>query len=160
MAGVVLMGILGYILLPVSALPPVDFPTIQIVSQYPGASPEVMETTVTTPLERQMGQISGLTTMTSVSSAGTSTITLQFSLDRDIDSASQDVQAAMQRLAQKRANEARVAQQQQNGVQPQNGAQAEQSGYGEQPPTASASGGPATPAVRAQQIDRSLYGHH
>lgn len=72
----------------------------------------------------------------------------------------QDVQAAMQRLAQKRANEARVAQQQQNGVQPQNGAQAEQSGYGEQPPTASASGGPATPAVRAQQIDRSLYGHH
>nr|WP_090551353.1 DUF4148 domain-containing protein [Paraburkholderia caballeronis] len=72
----------------------------------------------------------------------------------------QDVQAAMQRLAQKRANEARVAQQQQNGAQPQNGAQAEQSGYGEQPPTASASGGPATPAVRAQQIDRSLYGHH
>ena len=72
----------------------------------------------------------------------------------------QDVQAAMQRLAQKRANEARVAQQQQNGAQPQNGAQAEQSGYGEQPPTASASGGPAAPAVRAQQIDRSLYGHH
>jgi hydrophobe/amphiphile efflux-1 (HAE1) family protein len=95
MVGVVLMGLLGYMLLPISALPPVDFPTIQVVAQYPGASPDVMASSVTTPLERQFGQISGLTTMTSVSSFGTTTITLQFNLDRDIDAASQDVQAAI-----------------------------------------------------------------
>ncbi len=95
MAGVVLMGILGYSLLPISALPPVDFPTIQVTAQYPGASPEVMASSVTTPLERQFGQISGLTMMTSVSSFGTANITLQFVLDRDIDAAAQDVQAAM-----------------------------------------------------------------
>ena len=95
MAGVVLMGTLGYLLLPISALPPVDFPTIQVVAQYPGASPDVMVSSVTTPLERQFGQISGLGTMTSVSSFGKTAITLQFVLDRDIDSASQDVQAAI-----------------------------------------------------------------
>jgi len=95
MVGVVLMGLLGYLLLPISALPPVDFPTIQVTAQYPGASPEVMSSSVTTPLERQFGQISGLAQMTSQSSFGTTTITLQFNLDRDIDAAAQDVQAAI-----------------------------------------------------------------
>jgi len=95
MVGIVLMGLLGYLLLPISALPPVDFPTIQIVAQYPGASPDVMASSVTTPLERQFGQISGLASMTSVSSFANTTITLQFNLDRDIDAASQDVQAAI-----------------------------------------------------------------
>jgi len=95
MVGVVLMGLLGYILLPISALPPVDFPTIQVTAQYPGASPEVMASSVTTPLERQFGQISGLAQMTSQSSFGNSTIILQFNLDRDIDAAAQDVQAAI-----------------------------------------------------------------
>jgi multidrug efflux pump len=95
MAGVLLMGWLGYILLPISALPPVDFPTIQVTAQYPGASPDVMASSVTTPLERQLGQISGLAMMTSVSSFGNTAITLQFVLDRDIDAAGQDVQAAI-----------------------------------------------------------------
>lgn len=95
MAGVVLMGILGYILLPISALPPVDFPTIQVTAQYPGASPDVMVSSVATPLERQFGQISGLAMMTSVSSFGIANITLQFVLDREIDAAAQDVQAAI-----------------------------------------------------------------
>src|ERR1700729_1638893 len=95
MVGVVLMGLLGYLLLPISALPPVDFPTIQVIAQYPGASPDVMASSVTTPLETQFGQISGLAQMTSISSFGNATITLQFVLDRDIDAAAQDVQAAM-----------------------------------------------------------------
>ena len=95
MAGALLMGALGYTLLPISSLPPVDFPTIQVTAQYPGASPEVMASSVTTPLERQFGQISGLALMTSVSSFGNAAITLQFVLDRDIDAAAQDVQAAM-----------------------------------------------------------------
>ncbi len=95
MAGLIIVGLLGYSLLPISALPAVDFPTIQVTAQYPGASPEVMTATVTTPLERQFGQISGLTLMTSVSSFGNTAITLQFNLDRDIDSAAQDVQAAI-----------------------------------------------------------------
>src|SRR4051812_33983909 len=95
MAGVVLMGCLGYYLLPISALPAVDFPTIQVTAQYPGASPEVMASSVTTPLERQFGQISGLGMMSSVSSFGNVGITLQFNLDRDLDAAAQDVQAAI-----------------------------------------------------------------
>src|SRR5438874_11442395 len=95
MAGIVMMGLLGYVLLPISALPAVEFPTIQVTAQYPGASPEVMASSVTTPLERQFGQISGLSQMTSISSFGNSSITLQFGLDRDIDAAAQDVQAAM-----------------------------------------------------------------
>ena len=95
MVAVVLLGVLGYSMLPVSALPPVDFPTIQVTAQYPGASPDVMASSVTTPLERQFGQISGLTSMNSISSFGNAQITLQFNLDRDIDSAAQDVQAAM-----------------------------------------------------------------
>jgi multidrug efflux pump len=95
MAGVIMMGLLGYMLLPISALPPVDFPTIQVTAQFPGASPDVMASSITTPLEVQFGQISGLSQMTSVSSFGNAGITLQFVLDRDIDAAAQDVQAAM-----------------------------------------------------------------
>jgi multidrug efflux pump len=95
MVAVVLLGILGYQRLPVAALPAVDFPTIEVSTVYPGASPEVMSSAVTTPLERQFGQISGLTSMSSVSGFGRSAITLQFALDRDIDSAGQDVQAAI-----------------------------------------------------------------
>ncbi len=95
MVGVVLMGLLGYYFLPISALPAVDFPTIVVNAQYPGASPDVMASSITTPLERQFGQISGLASMTSTSSFGTTAITLQFTLDRDIDSAAQDVQAAI-----------------------------------------------------------------
>jgi multidrug efflux pump len=95
MAGVILLGLLGYALLPISALPNVDFPTIQVTTQLPGAAPDVMCSSVTTPLEQHFGQISGLTSMNSVSSLGVSTITLQFGLERNIDSASQDVQAAI-----------------------------------------------------------------
>ena len=95
MVGMVLLGMLGYAFLPVSALPAIDFPTLEIRTGYPGAAPEVMASSVTTPLERQFGQISGLQAMTSVSAFGYSTITLQFGLDRDIDAASQDVQAAI-----------------------------------------------------------------
>jgi len=95
MVGVILLGLLGYALLPISALPNVDFPTIQVTTQLPGAAPDVMASSVTTPLEQQFGQISGLTSMNSVSSFGVSTLTLQFSLDRSIDSAAQDVQAAI-----------------------------------------------------------------
>ena len=95
MVGVIIMGMLGFLLLPISALPPVDFPTIQVTAQYPGASPDVMASSVTTPLERQFGQISGLAQMTSISSFGNTSIILQFNLDRDIDAAAQDVQAAI-----------------------------------------------------------------
>ena len=95
MVGMLLLGLLGYAFLPVSALPAIDFPTLEIRTSYPGAAPEVMVSSVTTPLERQFGQISGLQSMTSVSAFGYSTITLQFGLDRDIDAASQDVQAAI-----------------------------------------------------------------
>jgi hydrophobe/amphiphile efflux-1 (HAE1) family protein len=95
MAGVILLGVLGYKLLPTSALPTVDFPTIEVTTFYPGASADVMVSSITTPLERQFGQISGLASMNSTSSFGTSTITLQFVLDRPIDVAAQDVQAAI-----------------------------------------------------------------
>ena len=92
---VLLGGILGYFWLPISSLPQVDFPTIQVTTQLPGASPDTMAALVTAPLERQFGQISSLTTMTSSSSYGMSAITLQFDLSRDIDAAAQDVQAAI-----------------------------------------------------------------
>ncbi len=95
MVGVILLGFLGYKLLPISALPAVDFPTVQVFTQQPGASPDVVASSVTTPLERQFGQIPGLASMNSTSSFGTSTITLQFVLDREIDAAAQDVQAAI-----------------------------------------------------------------
>ena len=92
---VLLAGLLGYQALPVSALPQVDFPTIQITTQLPGANPDTVSTLITASLERQFGQIQGLSAMSSVSSEGTSQITLQFSLARNIDSAAQDVQAAI-----------------------------------------------------------------
>ena len=90
-----LSGILGYRALPVAALPTVDFPTIQVTTQLPGAGPETVATLITASLERQFGQITGLTSMTSISSEGTSQITLQFGLSRRMDSAAQDVQAAI-----------------------------------------------------------------
>jgi multidrug efflux pump len=96
---VLLAGALGYRVLPVSALPQVDFPTIQITTQMPGASPEVISNLITAPLERQFGQIQGLESMTSTSSERTSQITLTFTLGRNIDSAAQDVQAAINAAA-------------------------------------------------------------
>ena len=95
MAALLLLGFAGYRQLPVSALPDIDAPSIQVTTQYPGASPTTMAALVTTPLERQFGQISGLTMMTSDSSAGLSTILLTFNMDRDIDAAAQDVQSAI-----------------------------------------------------------------
>lgn len=92
---VMLGGGLGYWLLPVSSLPQVDFPTVQVTTRLPGASPDTIASLVTAPLERQFGQISALSTMTSSSSFGLSQITLQFDLSRDIDAAAQDVQAAI-----------------------------------------------------------------
>src|ERR1700682_5665909 len=92
---VMLGGALGYWWLPVSALPQVDFPTIQVSTQLPGASPDTIAALVTAPLERQFGQIPSLSVMTSSSSFGISQITLQFDLGRDIDGAAQDVQAAI-----------------------------------------------------------------
>ena len=92
---VLLGGALGYWWLPVAALPQVDFPSIQVTTQLPGASPDTMVSLVTAPLERQFGQIAAISTMTSSSSYGISQITLQFDLNRDIDAAAQDVQAAI-----------------------------------------------------------------
>jgi multidrug efflux pump len=95
MVGVLLVGFVAYRQLPVSALPQVDYPTIQIQTFYPGASPEVMASSVTAPLERQFGEIPGLNQMTSISSFGSSVITLQFDLNLNIDIAEQEVQAAI-----------------------------------------------------------------
>ncbi|HEX7598594.1 MAG TPA: efflux RND transporter permease subunit, partial [Polyangia bacterium] len=95
MVGVLLAGLVGYRQLPVSALPQVDYPTIVVTTSLPGASADTMASSVTTPLERQFGQMPSLGQMTSVSSLNTSLITLQFNLDRDIDAAEQDVQAAI-----------------------------------------------------------------
>jgi len=95
MAAIMLAGIVAYIQLPVSALPEVDYPTIQVVTFYPGASPDVMASAITAPLERQFGQVPGLNQMTSTSSDGSSIIVLQFSLDLNIDVAEQEVQAAI-----------------------------------------------------------------
>ncbi|MBN9040138.1 MAG: acriflavine resistance protein B [Rhizobiales bacterium 62-47] len=92
-------GALGYWGLPVSALPQVDFPTVQVTTQLPGASPDVVASLLTAPLERQLGQIPSLTSMTSTSSFGVSQISLQFDLNRDIDGATQDVQAAINAAA-------------------------------------------------------------
>ena len=93
MVGVILVGLVAYRQLPVSALPQVDYPTIQVQTFYPGASPEVMASSVTAPLERDFGQIPGLLQMTSTSSFGSSVVTLQFNLDLSIDVAEQEVQA-------------------------------------------------------------------
>ena len=95
MVAILLAGFVAYRQLPVSALPQVDYPTIQILTFYPGASPDVMVSSVTAPLERQLGQIPGLAQMTSTSSGGGSVVTLQFSLAENIDVAEQDVQAAI-----------------------------------------------------------------
>ncbi len=96
---VLLGGVLGYRTLPVAALPTVDFPTIQVTTQLPGAGPDTVATLITASLERQFGQITGLSSMTSTSSEGTSQITLQFNLNRRLDSAAQDVQAAINAAA-------------------------------------------------------------
>ncbi|MBV8503347.1 MAG: multidrug efflux RND transporter permease subunit [Paucibacter sp.] len=95
MLAILLAGLLAYRLLPLSALPEVDYPTIQVTTLYPGASPDVMSTTVTAPLERQFGQMPGLSQMTSSSSGGASVITLRFSLGLSLDVAEQEVQAAI-----------------------------------------------------------------
>jgi multidrug efflux pump len=95
MAAILLVGIVSYTQLPVSALPEVDYPTIQILTFYPGASPDVMATTVTAPLERQCGELQGLSQMTSTSSGGTSVIVLQFNLSLNIDIAEEEVQSAI-----------------------------------------------------------------
>jgi multidrug efflux pump len=95
MVAILLAGLVAYIQLPVSALPEVDYPTIQVLTFYPGASPDVMATSVTAPLERQFGQVPGLNQMTSTSSQGSSVITLQFSLSLNIDVAEQEVQASI-----------------------------------------------------------------
>src|SRR5712691_6607229 len=92
-------GALGYWALPVSALPQVDFPTVQVTTQLPGASPDVIASLITAPLERQLGQIPSLSSITSTSSFGVSQISLQFDLNRDIDGATQDVQAAINAAA-------------------------------------------------------------
>ena len=95
MAAILLVGIVAYFQLPVSALPQVDYPTIQVVTFYPGANPDVMATTVTAPLERQFGQLQGLSQMTSTSSGGSSIIVLQFALSLNIDIAEEEVQSAI-----------------------------------------------------------------
>src|ERR1043166_3243146 len=98
-AAILLAGSVAYLLLPISALPQVDYPTIQILTFYPGASPDVMASSVTSPLERQFGQLPGLKQMTSTSSFGASLITLQFTLDYAIDVAEQQGQAAINAAA-------------------------------------------------------------
>src|SRR5439155_783757 len=92
--GIALAGAVSFRLLPVSPLPQVDFPTISVQASLPGASPETMAATVATPLERSLGRIAGITEMTSNSALGSTRITVQFDLDRDIDGAARDVQAA------------------------------------------------------------------
>src|SRR5438067_4543993 len=95
MIAILLAGAVAYRVLPLSALPEVDYPTIQVVTLYPGASPDVMTSSVTAPLERQFGQMPGLNQMSSTSSGGASVITLQFSLQLSLDVAEQEVQAAI-----------------------------------------------------------------
>src|SRR5947208_15073672 len=95
MTGILFFGITSYRRLPVSDLPTVDFPTITVNASLPGASPETMASAVATPLEKQFSTIAGIDNMTSTSGLGTTGVTLQFSLDRNIDAAAQDVQAAV-----------------------------------------------------------------
>src|SRR5512136_318760 len=95
MVAILLAGIVAYRVLPLAALPEVDYPTIQVVTLYPGASPDVMTSSITAPLERQFGQMPGLNQMSSTSSGGASVITLQFGLDLPLDVAEQEVQAAI-----------------------------------------------------------------
>ena len=95
MVAIMLAGIVAYRVLPISALPEVDYPTIQVVTLYPGASPDVVTSSITAPLERQFGQMPGLNQMSSTSSGGASVVTLQFGLDLKLDVAEQQVQAAI-----------------------------------------------------------------
>src|SRR5246127_2450032 len=95
MLAIVLSGLVAFRLLPLSALPEVDYPTIQVTTLYPGASPDVVTSSITAPLERQFGQMPGLTEMWSSSSGGSSTITLRFDLKLSLDVAEQEVQAAI-----------------------------------------------------------------
>ncbi|MDF6921911.1 efflux RND transporter permease subunit, partial [Escherichia coli] len=95
MVAILLSGLVAYRMLPLSALPEVDYPTIQVTTLYPGASPDVMTSSITAPLERQFGQMPGLKQMTSSSSGGASVITLQFDLSLSLDIAEQEVQAAI-----------------------------------------------------------------
>ena len=110
MIGIVLFGIAGYRALPVSDLPNVDFPTIQVSARLPGASPETMASAVATPLERQFATVAGIDSMTSTSGIGSTSITIQFTLDRSIDGAAADVQSAIAAvLTQASAGNARAA---------------------------------------------------
>ncbi|MCC6490495.1 MAG: efflux RND transporter permease subunit, partial [Candidatus Hydrogenedentes bacterium] len=99
MLAIFLLGVRGYLTLPVSDLPNVDFPTLQVSASLPGANPETMAASVATPLERQFSTIEGIDSMTSTSVLGSTDVTLQFTLDRDIDAAAQDVQAAITRVS-------------------------------------------------------------
>src|SRR6202048_4782302 len=99
MAAILIFGIFAYRLLPVSDLPNVDFPTIQVTASLPGASPDTMASAVATPLEKQFSTIAGIDSMTSTSALGSTSITLQFDLSRNIDGAAQDVQAAIARAS-------------------------------------------------------------
>jgi hydrophobic/amphiphilic exporter-1 (mainly G- bacteria), HAE1 family len=99
MMAILIFGIIGYRMLPVSDLPNVDFPTISVYASFPGASPETMASAVATPLEKQFSTIAGIDNMTSTSSLGSTQITIQFSLDRNIDAAAQDVQSAISAVA-------------------------------------------------------------
>ena len=101
MMGILLCGVQGYRALPVSDLPNIDFPTLQVEGSLPGASPETMASSVAAPLERQFTTIAGLDNMTSSSSRGQSNVTLQFTLDRNIDAAAQDVQNAVSAVIRK-----------------------------------------------------------
>src|SRR5438309_8006445 len=94
-AGLAIAGAIGYTLLPVAPLPRVDFPTIQVNANLPGASPETMASAVATPLERRFGRLAGITEITSTNSLGSTNLTLQFDLDRNVDAAARDVQAAI-----------------------------------------------------------------
>src|SRR6187549_780570 len=96
---ITLAGALGYTLLPTSPLPQIDYPTIQVSANLPGASPETMAAAVATPLEKQFSTIAGIDSMTSASALGSTRITIQFSLDRDIDAAAQDVQSAISKAS-------------------------------------------------------------
>ena len=95
MGAILIFGLMAYRLLPVSDLPNIDFPTIQVTASLPGASPDTMASAVATPLEKQFSTIAGIDSMTSTSALGTTQITIQFTLERNIDAAAQDVQAAI-----------------------------------------------------------------
>src|SRR5436190_2642710 len=95
MVGILVFGVLSYVTLPVSNLPAVDYPTIQVSASLPGASPETMAASVATPLEAQFSTIAGIDSMISSSAQGSTNITIQFTLERDIDGAAQDVQSAI-----------------------------------------------------------------